>query len=41
MGAVIASRLFCNHKTVSITHKNGSGQAFPSRQGCTAKGKQP
>lgn len=41
MGAVIANRLFCNHKTVSITDKNGYGQAFASRQGSAAKGRQP
>ena len=41
MSAVIANRLFCNYKTVSITHKNGSGQAFASCQGSAPKGRQP
>lgn len=41
MGAIIANRLFCNHETVSITHRNGPGQAFASRQGSAPKGRQP
>ena len=40
MGAVIANRLFCNHETVSITHKSGPGQAFANRQSSAPKGRQ-